>query len=550
MNSNLKRRDFLRQAVTGIAAAPFLSPNLSSAMAKKPSDKNKRPNILFLFADDWGRYAGIYRDSTRATVSDIIKTPNVDRVAGEGVIFNNAFVPAPQCTPTRGSIVTGMNFYRCGSNAILMGGCWDEHPDPMESLPSFVNILRDKSYHTGNNTKTGPYGKIGGDDTFYHGAGVEYNKFSQVVSEADDKTAAKNRLLEEVRKNFRLFLNDRKPNQPFFYWFGPTNCHTPWAHGSGEDLWGIDPDSFKGKLPKFLPDVEAVRADFSDYFGEVQAWDAMVGVMMEELEKTEDINNTLVVLAGDNGIPGIPRGKCNLYDLGVQVPLIMRWPSVIKKGRVVDDFVSLMDLAPTFLETAGINPPENMQAKSLMNIIRSNENGQIDKSRNHVIVGRERHAPVARADKLPYPSRAIRTKDYLYIRNFKPERWPVCESYLLADIINDLDESQTHTFFLEHMNDLEIKPYLELNFGKRPAEELYDLSKDVDQMNNVALKPEYSAVKQQLSKKLLKILEQTKDPRLQNDAFDYPPYVVESDIRFMKHIPYTTIDANGQTIQH
>ena len=120
----------------------------------------------------------------------------------------------------------------------------------------------------------------------------------------------------------------------------------------------------------------------------------------------QDLGNTLFVVSGDHGIPGIPRAKCNLYDFGCDVALVAYWPGRIKPGRVVKDFINLMDLAPTFCEAGGVKIPESMCAKSIMPLLLSNKNGQIDNSRNFVVTGRERHVNVAREKYLPYPQRA------------------------------------------------------------------------------------------------------------------------------------------------
>ena len=170
--------------------------------------------------------------------------------------------------------------------------------------------------------------------------------------------------------------------------------------------------------------MHEVREDICDYLGEELAVDAGLGVLLEELEKIGELDNTLVVVSGDHGIPGIPRGKCNLYDFGTEVALLVRWPEKIAPGRVVDDFVNLMDLAPTFLEAAGVPKPEGMTARSLMPVLESKASGQIDETRTFVVTGRETHVTFARDGNLPYPQRAIRTKDFLYIHNFEPDRWP------------------------------------------------------------------------------------------------------------------------------
>ena len=500
-----------------------------------------RPNILFAFADDWGRYASAYAKIEPGGPSDLIETPNFDRVAREGVLFTNAFVNAPSCTPCRSSLLTGQYFWRTGLGAILQGAIWDD------SIPSYPLILRDNGYHIGHTYKVWSPGTprdapYGGRDYAYIRRGGHLNGYSQYVSGKPDHEAAKREVMEEVLGNFRDFLADRK-QQPFCYWFGPTNTHRKWIQGSGLNLWGINPDDLKGKMPPYLPDVHTVREDFCDYLGEAQAFDAAVGVLIEELDRIGELDNTILVVSGDHGIPGFPRGKCNLYDLGVGVALAVRWPGRVPGGRVVEDFTILPDLAPTFLEVAGLKPPEVMTARSLMNVLTSQRSGLVDPSRDAAIVGRERHVAAARTGYLPYPQRAIRTKDFLYIRNFKPDRYPMgtgpglgapdspLPSYeqLREDTFaafGDLDASPTKAWVFTHRDDPGMGRYFDYAFGRRPAEELFDLRKDPHGMRNVADDPEYATVGRRLADRLMSVLEETGDPRVKGDGttFDKPPY--------------------------
>jgi membrane-anchored protein YejM (alkaline phosphatase superfamily) len=235
----------------------------------------------------------------------------------------------------------------------------------------------------------------------YENAGRRFNQFSQnvtrMVAEGAAVETAKQALYEEVSKNFDAFLAARPSKQPFCYWFGPTNVHRQWVKGSGQSLWGINPDDLQGKLPPFLPDVPEVREDLADYFGEVQAFDAALGLLLKRLEEIDELDNTLVVVSGDHGAPGFPHGKCNLYDFGSSVPLAIRWGGA-SGGRVVDDLVSLTDLAPTFLQLGGVGVPDVMTGRSLLDVLKSDKSGQVDPRRTAVFVGRERHVENARAD--------------------------------------------------------------------------------------------------------------------------------------------------------
>ena len=183
---------------------------------------------------------------------------------------------------------------------------------------------------------------------------------------------AKEELLKQVRENFISMLSKRKEGQPFAYWFGPTNVHRKWIKGSGMNLWGISADSLKGKLPPFLPDVHTVREDFSDYLGEVKGFDLALGVLIEELKKVGLYDNTIIAISGDHGPAGFPYGKCNLYDFGTRVSLALSGPGIIG-NRVVNDFVTLPDLASTFLESGNVEVPNVMTSKSLWPILKSNK---------------------------------------------------------------------------------------------------------------------------------------------------------------------------------
>lgn len=505
----------------------------------------RRPNIVFAFADDWGRYASAYAKIEPGGPSDIVQTPHFDRVAQEGVLFTHAYVNAPSCTPCRSSLLSGQYFWRTGRGAILQGAIWDL------AIPSYPLILQEQGYHIGHTYKVWSPGTpanapYGAEATAYNSAGRNFNRFSQTVSGSNNVEAAKQKLLDEVEGNFQAFLNKRENGQPFCYWFGPTNCHRKWTQGSGKNLWGLEPDDLEGKMPAFLPDVPIVRQDFCDYLGEVQAFDAGLGVLIQRLEELGELENTIIVVSGDHGIPGFPRGKCNLYDFGVHVPLAIRWGTAVPGGRVVDDFVSLTDIAPTLVDAAGFNPPAVMTGRSLVNVLKSGKSGYVDSARDYVITGRERHVAAARLDRMPYPQRAIRTKDFLYIRNFKPERWPMGigpgagqpagpmppyvelrEDTFVA--FGDLDASPTKAWIATHKSDPGMEKYYDYAFGRRPGEELYDLRNDPDCLKNLAQNGDYSQDRQRLSTRLMSVLSETGDPRVTGDGgtYDRPPFTVE-----------------------
>ena len=514
-----------------------------SAAEPKLASESKRPNILFLFADDWGRYASIYSEvNGKGGINDVVRTPNFDKIAKQGVLFRHAHVNAPSCTPCRSSLLSGQYFWRTGRGAILQGAVWDE------SIPSYPLLLRDAGYHIGKTYKVWSPGTpadapYGGQKYSFQKAGGRFNQFSKNVTQrvASGKSPgdSKEELYGEIRSNFADFLAAREAGKPFCYWFGPTNVHRPWIKASGKKLWNIDPDMLQGKMPPYLPDVPEVREDLADYFGEIAAWDAGIGVILAELDKTGERENTLIVISGDHGAPGFPHGKCNLYGFGTGVSLAISGPGVVG-GRVVDDFVNLPDLAPTFLEAAGLAIPEVMTGRSLWPVLKSNKSGLVDETRTWVVTGRERHVENARADYSPYPQRAIHTAENLLIVNFRPDRWPLGDPYRLdgdnqatVDEITkttrttypDDDAGPTKGWLVGERNSQKWKSHYEWVYGKRPKYELYDLKKDPHETKNVADDPAYASVKADLEKRLMGVLSSTGDPRLIDDGkfFETPP---------------------------
>jgi uncharacterized sulfatase len=501
----------------------------------------ERRNILFVFADDWGRYASAYAAvDGKPSLNDVIRTPNVDRVAREGALFRHAFVNAPSCTPCRSSLLSGRFFFNTGRGAILAGAVWDA------TIPTFPLLLRDAGYHLGKSYKVWSPGTpadapFGGQQYAYEKAGRMPNNFSEetekLLATGLSAEAAHGKILDEVRGNFDAFLADRKGGQPWLYFLGTTTTHRMWIKGSGKRHWGIEPEALRGKMPEFLPDVPEVREDVADYLGEAQAVDACLGALLQRLEASGELERTVIVVSGDHGMPGVPAGKCNVYDHGIRVALAIRWPGG-KAGRVIDDFVTLPDLAPTFMEIGGVTPPAGLYGRSIVPLLTSEKGGQIDPTRTAIIAGRERHVDRAREGNLPYPMRALRTAEFAYIHNFAPERWPMGGPGEMTETPDglaletntyaafpDMDASPTKAWLIAHRNDAAWKGTFEHAFGKRAEEEFYDLRKDPDQMHNVATDPAYAAEKEKYAARLAKILTDAGDPRMSADpVFEHPPF--------------------------
>jgi len=453
----------------------------------------QRPNILFAIADDWGwPHAGVYGDP-------VVQTPAFDRVAREGILFNQAYISSPSCTPSRNAILTGQYHWRLGPGADL----WSTL-DP--SIPVYPLLLEDAGYMIGHSGKSWGPGDIS--NWVRHPAGSDY-----------------------TGTGFAAFMAERPAGQPFCFWLGSSDPHRPYDEGSGVRS-GMELE--KIRLYPCFPDNEIVRSDVADYYYEVQRFDTLVARAIRVLEDYGELENTIIVVTGDNGMP-FPRCKANNYDSGVRTPLAIRWgKGVAHSGRVLDDFVSTTDLAPTFLELAGVEIPEVMTGKSLSDLLSSDREGVVDaEHRSFVLHGKERHVPGQEEDMGGYPVRAIRTADYLYLRNFRPDRWPSgTPNYLQAAIpwcwLGDCDNGPTKSYMVDHQNDDELHARLyDLAFGLRPAEELYDCRNDPGQLVNVAADPAYSEIREAFAAQLMEQLLATGDPRASGggDEFDRVPYL-------------------------
>ncbi|BDS06649.1 heparan N-sulfatase [Oceaniferula spumae] len=438
-----------------------------------------KPNILFCIADDWGwPHSPLYGDK-------VVKTPTFESIAKRGVLFNHAFVSSPSCTPSRNAALTGQYHWRLGPGANL----WSQFPGGIDTYP---RILEKHGYYVGSYRKSFGPGK-------------------------DLPAPVAGKKVGSVDK----FFKNRPDGKPFCFWFGSSDPHRSYKLGSGVAS-GMNPADVQ--VPPYYPNNQTVRSDICDYYFEVQRFDREVGELLDRLEKMGELKNTLVVMTGDHGWP-FPRGKSNLYDAGARVPLAVMWGDEIKKDRRVDDFVSFVDLAPTFLAAAGVEVPSSMSGKTLLPILKSSNSGLVDGSRDHVIFGKERHTPCQEKGQLAAPCRAIRTKDFLYIHNFFPDRWPAgAPKAEIRSNWGDCDEGPTKTEILKLRDDPEGKKFYQLNFGKRPQDELYEISTDPHQIHNLADDPKYAETLKKLRTQLMAELTETGDLRMQGKGDVYESY--------------------------
>lgn len=455
-----------------------------------------KPNILFCISDDqsW-LHAGAYGNN-------VVKTPHFDRVARKGVLFTQAYCAAPSCSPSRAAILTGQQIWRLEEG----GNLWGRLP---AKFPVYPELLMEAGYYVGYTMKGWAPGSVEASGRSMNPAGTAYNKIKNKSAYQFNDTAYISDI--DYAANFEYFLNRKPKDIPFCFWFGCYEPHRIYKTNIGKDS-GMDPD--KVIVPLVMPDVPEIRNDLLDYMFEIQHFDNHLGRMIKTLEERNLFDSTIIVVTSDNGMP-FPRAKANLYDLGTRMPLAICWEKSIPGNRVVEDFVSLTDLAPTFLEAAELEIPPYMTGHSLMNILTSYKSGQVELKRDLIVTARERHAWGAREGNLGYPCRAIRTYDFLYIRNYEPERWPAGDPPYYGDIdVHDLAYySASKEYMIRHQNDPDVNHLFQLAFGKRPSEELYDVRKDPNQMDNIADNPGYAIIKKSLADQLTEYLKNTRDPR-------------------------------------
>jgi uncharacterized sulfatase len=269
-------------------------------------------------------------------------------------------------------------------------------------------------------------------------------------------------------------------------------------------------------MPPFLPDAPEVRSDILDYCNEIEHFDLHLGRMLDLLEKSGELANTIVAVTADNGM-SFPGSKATMHEYGIHMPLAVAWPAAAKGGREVDDVVSFTDFAPTFLQAAGAAVPAAVTGRSLVNLLRSGRSGQVEADRTVALSGRERHSH-ARFDNLGYPARALRTRQFLYIRNFAPERWPAGDPEQFADI----DNGPTKTYMMA--NRAQHSRLFDVCFGKHPAEELYDVVADPGCLENLAGRPAHAATQKKLRSELDAQLTAQRDPRMTGNGNVWESY--------------------------
>ncbi len=432
-----------------------------------------RPNILFIIADDWGKHAKSYG------TEGWIDLPAFDRVAREGILFDNAFTSNPKCAPCRASITTGRNSWQ------LKEGVQHFNPWPREFV-TYPDILLEAGYHvgfTGKGWAPGNYKDYGRTE---NPAGPNYDKFKV------DNPPAKYIGAWDYSRNFiEHFLPQRPKGVPFCFWMGFVEPHRPYEDGVGARAG----KNFKAvKTPPYYPDARIIKDDMLDYAFEMGYADSHVKKVLEHLEKIGELENTIIIYTSDHGMP-FPRVKGQIYNDAFNIPLAVRWGKIAKPRRE-QTFVNVRDFAPTFLEAAGVPKHTQMTGKSFLPLLKS-DNPPPPDSGQFMLAGKERH-DLGRPGDVGYPVRAIRTDDFLFILNYEPSRWPAGNP---ETNYRNCDDSPTKSFILRRYDE-----FYTLSFGKRPQYELYDMRTDKACAKNLAKDPAYAETLKTLRERMIKEL--------------------------------------------
>lgn len=462
------------------------------------------PNILFAIADDWGLHAGAYG-------TPWIDTPAFDRVAKEGLLFRNAYTPMAKCAPSRAIVLTGRHLWQneeAGNHMAVF-------PPQLKSWPE---VLTEHGWHMGITGKG--WGPGIANDQQGTPRLITGRPFNQQKAKPPTGAMSNN----DYAANFVEFLNAAPPDKPWCFWFGAAEPHRGYEFQSGVKkgnrlLSDID------HVPAYWPDNETVRHDMLDYAFEVEHVDRHLGRMLSELERRGLLDNTLVIVTSDHGMP-FPRVKGYAYHDSNHIPLAIRWPGGVRNsGGVIEDFVDFTDIAPTILDVAQIPATESgmqpMTGSSWREILESDHDGQVVAARDHVLIGKER-TDVGRPHNQGYPIRGIVTATHLFLKNYEPDRWPAGNpetGYL------DTDGSPTKSLILELGRQNRSNVYWRLNFGIRPKTELYDLVNDRDCVQNIADSESQTQRVMELERRMESMLLVQRDPRMLGNGKVFDEYL-------------------------
>ncbi len=421
------------------------------------------PNFIIFIADDvsWNDF-GCYGNKQ-------VKTPNIDRLAGNGIKFTNVYLTASSCSPSRNSIMTGRYPHNTGAAEL--------HTEPPLEMLSFAEVLKNNNYYTVQAGKfhMGKYAKRGFDIS-YDDKDVDKGRGKKVNGNGGEKKWVKS-------------IKERPQNKPFFMWFASHDAHRGWG-----------PNEFSGTHkpteitpPFYLANGNETKVDLAKYYDEIKRFDYYIGEVIKELIAQNELDNTMIIIMTDNGRP-FPHSKTRVNDRGMKTPFIIHYPDLIKdNGSICNSLVSVIDIAPTIMRFAGIDAPEQFQGYSFDQLLLNPKS----EFRNYVFAEHNWHDYEAH-------ERMVRSKDYMYILNSRP----LFPQLGPADAINspsfkELLELKKSGNLSAIQADIFIVP--------RPNEELYDCNRDSLQLLNISSLPEYNEALYDLRIVLKKWMKETGD---------------------------------------
>jgi len=422
----------------------------------------KNPNIIMLITHDQGQFAACYSPEKPNT----LKTPNIDKIAQNGIRFTNYFCTAPQCSPSRGGIQTSLYPHQNGLMGLVDRG-WTL-PSDNKTLPMY---LKERGYST-------------------HLLGFQHESFDAFTLGYDTVSKRRTEMFyncHKMNKDYQeFFIEHQKDDKPFYVSIGLDQVHRPFRIWKGPE---INPKDVI--VPPYLPDNEIVREDLAEFYSSIEGVDECIGNIEKMLEETNLKDNTLFIYTTDHG-EAYPRAKCTLYDPGIKTLLLMSYPNsnIIGKNLVYDQLISNLDLSPTILDLVSDKIPKKIQGKSFLPLLK----GEIDKFRNEIFSEKSFHEKYD-------PIRSIRTEHYKYIMNFDPPN----NSY---QIPGDMRQDKIGKYFLK------------LNNESRSKEELYDLKNDPNEFSNLAENSNYNDIRKDLKSRLFNWMEKTDDPILKGKIED------------------------------
>ncbi|WP_439131912.1 sulfatase family protein [Polaribacter sp.] len=489
--------------------------SIQGACTAQTKKKEKKPNILFCIADDatWKHMS--------AYGAKWVNTPSFDRVAKEGLLFINAYTPNAKCGPSRSIILTGRNSWQLEEAANHLA----YFPTKFKTYPE---ALSEKGYNVGFTGKGwAPGTALNKDGTKRQLLVKPYNKIKR-------KAPTKGISKIDYVANFKTFMNQKKADEPFCFWYGGHEPHRKYEYGTGVSV-GKKKLSQIDSVFSYWPQSDTVKNDMLDYAFELEYFDKQLGGILKILEEKGELENTIIVVTSDNGMP-FPRVKGLSYEHSNHLPLAIMWKNGIENpGRIIEDYISFTDFAATFVDVAGYNAKdlgmESIQGKSLKPFFDSNKEDVITAEEDYVLLGQERH-DVGRPNDVGYPVRGIVKDGYLFQINFKEDRWPAGNP---ETGYTNTDGSPTKTQILNLKRSGENETYWNLNFGKHPREELFQIEVDEDCINNLANDKNYQTIKEELKSILINELKKQKDPRMFGNGAVFDNYKPDRNENFYEN---------------